>query len=78
MLLITEEGEIWITEGIAEQFTLNGGPDGDDTSFEGIKETAARIHLHVRPFLVRFFRGLGDSPFEERMTMPYPGGQGIA
>lgn len=25
MLLITEEGEIWITEGIAEQFTLNEG-----------------------------------------------------
>lgn len=25
MLLITEEGEILITEGIAEQFTLNEG-----------------------------------------------------
>ncbi len=25
MLLITEEGEIWITEGIAEQITLNEG-----------------------------------------------------
>lgn len=57
---------------------IGSRPDGDDTSFEGIKETAARMHLHVRPFLVRFFRGLGDSPFEERMTMLYPGGQGIA
>ena len=52
--------------------------DGNDTSIGGIKETAARANAIVRPFLVRFFRGLGDSPFEERMTMLYPGGQGIA